>query len=137
MGRLVAREAIILGPRQGRTYDMGQLRAVFKADGDETANAYCISTWWMEPGFEGVGVHSHAENDEVFFVIDGSPTLQVGQDWLTCEAGTVVIVPATVRHDFRNRSEKTAGLLNFFIPGGFEPNMPGIVTWFTKDCPKE
>jgi hypothetical protein len=33
-------------------------------------------------------------------------------------------------HDFRNSGDQPAKLLNVFIPGGFERNMPGIVKWF-------
>lgn len=30
-------------------------------------------------------------------------------------------------HDFENRTDKKTGFLNFFIPRGFEWNMPVIV----------
>ena len=36
-------------------------------------------------------------------------------------------------HDFANRSGSKMGLLNFFIPGGFERNMPSIVKWFENN----
>jgi hypothetical protein len=41
-----------------------------------------------------------------------------------------VRIPAGVTHDFENRTDERMGLLNFFIPGGFEKNMPMIVDWF-------
>jgi mannose-6-phosphate isomerase-like protein (cupin superfamily) len=124
------RRPIVLGPEQGRTYDMGGLKAVFKADGEETGDGYAVSEWWMEPGFEGVGAHSHDANDEVFVVIEGAPSVLVGEEWLDLQPGAFVRVPATVIHDFRNGTDKRAGLLNVFIPGGFEPSMPSIAEWF-------
>jgi len=36
-------------------------------------------------------------------------------------------------HDFQNRSDARAGLLNVFLPGGFETNMPAIVDRFAKN----
>jgi hypothetical protein len=36
------------------------MRAVFRADGGETADTYSISEWWLEPGTPGPGPHSHA-----------------------------------------------------------------------------
>ena len=36
------REPVILGPGEGRAYPMGRIRALFKADGDETGKAYSI-----------------------------------------------------------------------------------------------
>jgi len=43
------RVGIFLPPGEGRTYPMGRISAVFKADGDETQRAYSISEWWLEP----------------------------------------------------------------------------------------
>ena len=44
---------IFLQPNEGRSYAMGQINAVFKADGAETENRYSISEWWLEPHTEG------------------------------------------------------------------------------------
>ena len=40
---------IFLRPGEGRSYPMGRISAVFKADGDETRKGYSISEWWLEP----------------------------------------------------------------------------------------
>ena len=36
-------------------------------------------------------------------------------------------------HDFENRTDERVGLLNVFLPGGFEENMPAIVKWFADN----
>jgi hypothetical protein len=51
--------ALVLLPGEGRSYPMGRISAVFKADGDETAKRYSISEWWLEPNTQGPGAHSH------------------------------------------------------------------------------
>jgi len=33
-------------------------------------------------------------------------------------------------HDFENKTDQRAALLNIYIPGGFEKQMPAIVEWF-------
>jgi mannose-6-phosphate isomerase-like protein (cupin superfamily) len=124
--------AILLGPDTGRTYALGRMRAVFKADGAETGDRYSISEWWLDPHTTGPGAHLHEANDEVFYVIEGSPSLLVGDDWVTVSRGSFIRIPAGIEHDFENRSSERAGLLNFFIPGGFEKNMPAIVEWFRQ-----
>jgi hypothetical protein len=43
-----------------------------------------------------------------------------------------MLVPAGVMHDFENRHDQRAGLLNIYIPGGFEQDMPAIVEWFKE-----
>jgi quercetin dioxygenase-like cupin family protein len=128
-----ARKPIVLTPGAGRQYPMGRISAVFKADGDETASAYSISEWWLEANTKGPGAHSHPE-DDVFYVIEGTMSLLVGTEWIAAPAGTFVLVPGGVTHDFENRSDKRAGALNF-SPSVFEPEMEGIAQWFAQHPP--
>jgi hypothetical protein len=43
------RKPVILGPGEGRSYPMGRIAALFKADDVETESRYSISEWWLEP----------------------------------------------------------------------------------------
>jgi mannose-6-phosphate isomerase-like protein (cupin superfamily) len=108
---------------------MGPVRAVFKADGAETRGQYSISEWWLEPHTRGPGEHEH-EEDDVFFVLEGTMSFFVGGTWLDAPRGSLVIAPAGTPHDFENRTAKRAGALNVSIPGDFEPHMAGIAAWF-------
>jgi len=126
------RRPVQLAPGEGRGYDMGRIKAVFKADGAETAGRYSISEWWLEPNTTGPGAHSHPE-DDVFYVIDGTMTLQVGDRWIDAPKGAFVLVPGGITHDFQNRGAERAGVLNFSAPGTFEEHMPAIVEWFTDN----
>lgn len=113
---------------------MGRIAAVFKADGAETAERYSISEWWLEPHTQGPGAHSHPE-DDVFYVIEGTMSFLVDGKWLDAPRGSFVLVPGGAAHDFENRSEARAGVLNLSIPGNFEQHMPGIVEWFAEHPP--
>jgi mannose-6-phosphate isomerase-like protein (cupin superfamily) len=123
------RAPVVLGPDGGRRYDMGRIAAVFKADGAETAGGYSISEWRLDPHTTGPGAHTHAE-DDVFYVIAGTMSVLVGDRWVDAPKGAFVLVPGGVTHDFENRSDARAGILNFSHPGDFEQHMPGIVEWF-------
>jgi mannose-6-phosphate isomerase-like protein (cupin superfamily) len=127
------RKPIVLPPGAGRSYPMGRISAVFKADETETANAYSISEWWLEPNCTGPGPHSHPE-DDVFFILEGTMSVFLGDHWIDAPAGTFVLIPGGVTHDFQNRSDKRAGLLDF-TNGVFEPEMPGISQWFIENPP--
>jgi mannose-6-phosphate isomerase-like protein (cupin superfamily) len=113
---------------------MGRIQAVFKADGpQETADQYSISEWWLDPHSTGPGPHSH-EEDDVFYVIEGTMSVLVGDEWIDAEPGSFVLVPGGVTHDFENRSDKRAGVLNF-SDGPFEGHMAGIAAWFREHPP--
>jgi mannose-6-phosphate isomerase-like protein (cupin superfamily) len=130
------RVGIFLPPGEGRSYPMGRIRAVFKADGDETKNGYSISEWWLEANTQGPGAHSHAE-DDIFYVIEGTMSLLMGDRWINASKGSFVLVPGGVMHDFENRSPSRAAVLNFSIPGDFEKEMSAIARWFTENPPKD
>lgn len=123
-------DVIFLPPGEGREYRAGPMHAVFKADGTETSNGYCVSEWWLEPGDDGPGPHSHEENVELFYVIDGTMSFLAGDRWIDAPRGSFLRIPAGVTHAFSNRSDQRAGALNVFMPGGFEQMMPRIVGWF-------
>ena len=120
-------EVIFLPPGAGRAYEAGPMRAVFKADGAETNDRYCVSEWWLEAGQPGPGPHAHAANEELFYVLEGTMSFLVGADRVDAARGSFLRIPAGTTHDFANRGTVRAGVLNVFIPGGFETTMPRIV----------
>jgi len=126
-----AREPVILEPGEGRAYAGGRVDAVFKADGAETQSRYSISEWWLEPRTRGPGAHKHPE-DDVFYVIEGTMSMLVGERWTDAAKGSFVLVPGGVMHDFENRTDARAGMLNVSVPGAFEAEMPDIAAWFAQ-----
>lgn len=127
------KEIIILQKGEGKIYPCGTMTAIFKADEKETAEKYSVSEWWLEPNSDGPGAHKHEENDEVFYVLEGTASFLVGDRWISADKGTFLRIPAKTMHDFKNKTDKKSGILNFFIPGGFERNMPTIVKWFEEN----
>jgi mannose-6-phosphate isomerase-like protein (cupin superfamily) len=119
-------EPIILAPGAGRTYDLGAMRGVFKADGPETGDRYCVSEWSVEPGRPGPGPHHHDANEELFLVTEGTMSFLLGDRWIDAPAGTFIRIPAGMTHDFANRGDVRATAFNVFIPGGFEA---GFAAW--------
>lgn len=130
-GNTGGRRPVILGPGEGRVYAMGPLSAVFKADGAESAHRYAISEWWLEPHTKGPGPHSHPD-DDVFFILAGTMSVMVDTEWTEAEAGSFVLVPGDVVHNFENRTSERAGMLNISAPGDFELKMPAIAQWFRE-----
>jgi mannose-6-phosphate isomerase-like protein (cupin superfamily) len=123
---LTGADVIFLLPGAGRSYEMGPMHSVFKADGGETEDAYCVSEWFLEPGQPGPGPHSHDANVELFYVIEGTMSFLAGRKWIDAPRGSFLRIPAGTPHDFTNRGDVRAGVLNVFIPGGFETMMPRL-----------
>jgi len=126
----VSTTSIVLPPGGGRAYDLGPMRGVFKADGPETEDRYCVSEWAVEPGRSGPGPHHHEANEEVFLVTGGDDVVPRCRELGRGPGGTFLRIPAGVIHDFENRSDERAVAFNVFIPGGFEAPFRA---WFETD----
>jgi quercetin dioxygenase-like cupin family protein len=126
-------KSILVEPEGGRHYDMRSMRARFLADEDETAARYSISEWWLAPRSDGPGAHSHAEHDDIFYVLAGAVSFLIGENWTVVETGGFVRVGRGTVHDYRNDTDGPARILNIYIPGGFERDMPAIVDWFSRN----
>ena len=128
------RKPLIVRPGQGRKYDMGRMRAVFLADGGETAGRYSIFEWWLEPRTRGPGTHSHPE-DHIFYVLAGTLSLLVEGERTDAPRGSYILIPGGVPHDFENHGAEECGFITINAPAGFEQKMPGIVEWFAENPP--
>ena len=128
----MSRKPTIIEPGQGRTYPMGRMQAIFKADGDETLEAYSVSEWWLDPNTAGPPLHHHPE-DHVFYVIAGVMSLCLDGTWHSASAGTYVLIPGGTSHTFENRGDVRSGLISFNSPGGFERDAQPIADWFAEN----
>jgi len=135
MSQKTSSSVVVLLPGEGRSYPMGRISSIFKADRKETGEKYSVSEWWLEPNTKGPGIHSHPE-DDLFYVIEGVMSVYVDGRWIPSSKGSFLLIPGGVEHDFENRSDSRAGILNFKIPGDFEEEMPGIVEWFKENPPE-
>ena len=128
-------EPLVSHPAEGRDYKLGaqqNVDVVFKADGEEVANKYAITEWWIDAGGPGLDPHVHEDNDELIYVLEGPVDVLVGEDWTALEKGGLVIIPAKTKHAFRNTSSSRVGLLNVFLNGSYEAMMPQIQMMFAK-----
>lgn len=128
-------QPIVSHPTDGRVYKLGasdakRVEVTFKADGAEVANKYSITEWWMEKDSPGVNAHIHETNDELIYVLEGTASVLLGEDWVQMEKGGLVVIPAGTRHGFRNDSNQRVAVLNIFLAGAYEAMMPQIQAMF-------
>ncbi len=123
------REVLVVRPGEGREYDMGRMRAVFFADGEETANRYSISEWSLDAQTQGPGAHSHPD-DHIFYVLEGTLSLLIDGERAEAPSRSYVLIPGGVSHDFDNRGGETCRFISINVPAGFEKMMPQLVQYF-------
>jgi quercetin dioxygenase-like cupin family protein len=70
-------------------------------------------------GFPGPSLHHH-DFDELFYVLDGELTFQLGDEVFTRRAGEFAFAPRGAHHTFANHSGAEARTLIVCTPAGFE-----------------
>lgn len=107
---------------------MGPNTLVLKATSAETAGGFFLSESTIAPGFPGPPPHVHERLTDMFYVLEGTLTLRVGDEEVEAGPGTFACFPPGTTHTFSNRSDEPARFLNFNIPGGWEDYMRELVS---------
>ena len=109
-----ARPAVVLGPGEGRSIDLGSFAMVLKATGDDTGAAFSLLEAAEPPGF-GPPMHIHHDADEAFYVLAGEYIIFIEDRELLCPTGSFVYIPTGTRHGFRVGSVPSRKL-NLYTP---------------------
>ena len=84
-----------------------------------TRGEYCAFEVITAPG-EGVPLHVHSREDEVYYIIEGAYEIQCGGRTFRAEPGAVAVLPRGIPHCFQNPGKALSRALTLFIPGGFD-----------------
>jgi quercetin dioxygenase-like cupin family protein len=111
---------IVLGPEEGATIEGpagGPL--TFKVRGAQTGGVLTALENVIAPG-DGPPLHTHAAEDEAWYVIAGELRFQLGDEHAAAPAGSFVFVPRRTPHCFVNAGSEPARILVLFTPSGME-----------------
>ena len=105
--------------REGRSYwGPGDLYT-FLVTGEESEGAYFSMLAIVPPG-GGPPLHTHAFEDETFYVLEGTPTFRLRDERILAGPGDFVNVPRGILHCFRNLSDAPVEMILTFTPAGIE-----------------
>jgi quercetin dioxygenase-like cupin family protein len=109
-----------IGPGEGETVQGpagGPL--TFKARGEQTNGALTLFENVIAPG-DGPPLHTHAGEDESWYVLEGVLRFRLGDEVASAPAGSFVFVPRRTPHCFQNVGEGPARIIVMFTPSGME-----------------
>ena len=116
-------DAIVLRPGEGESYPVGDSRLDIKAGSEGTAGTFYCGEVLLEPGYPGPPPHVHERLHDMFYVLEGTLAMRLGDERLEAAAGTFVCVPPGTVHTFSNPGGTPVRFLNFNTPGGWERYM--------------
>jgi mannose-6-phosphate isomerase-like protein (cupin superfamily) len=109
----------------------------FLLTGEESGGSY-FSMYAVVPPLGGPPPHIHLNEDETFYVLEGSPTFRLGDERIVAGPGDFVNVPKGVLHCFRNFSDEPMRMILTFTPAGIEKFFEETLERaydLTQDCP--
>lgn len=90
------------------------------ATGEETGGRFALVE---EVGRKGASanspLHMHTREEESFYIIDGTVTFYVGDEVIHATAGSFIVLPRNIPHQFTLESDHVR-MLNLCVPAGFE-----------------
>ena len=73
----------------------------------------------------GAQAEAHEKSDQVLFMVEGELTGEVDDERPKLKKGDVIIIPAGVKHRFRNRAERPATTFNVYSPPAYPEGTKG------------
>lgn len=105
---------------QARALMTGALGAYLLADGEQTGGGVSFVVHTLAPRALGSPVHTHRNEDEWSYILDGVVGVEIADETFEAEAEDVVLKPRGVPHAFWNAGDQPARLLEVITPAGFE-----------------
>ncbi len=93
---------------------------VLHATGATTDGRLCLMEQVTLPPGLASPYHTHLNEDEAFYVLDGNVRFICGDKWLSAGPGTWVYGPREIPHGFKVVGPEPARMLLMCMPAGFE-----------------
>lgn len=110
-----AERAVVVRPGEGRR--VGNVEFLARSADTPRFNLGVIT---MQPHRDGPGSHTHADEDDAFYILEGELTFVVEGEEVAAGPGTFVLVPPGVDHSFANRGDAVVRMINVHAPAGFD-----------------
>ncbi len=89
----------------------------------------------VTPAGWGPPRHIHSREDEIFYILEGTYELHVGDVRRTVSAGASAILPRHLPHGFRNVASTPSRLLSVITPGGLEEYFLAVAKYSPPPSP--
>ncbi len=110
----------VLLPDRSQSFQLGGTGVIFKLKGEQTNGRVSLVEHTVAPGVLAAPLHTHRDEDEISYILEGDLTFLVGNRIIHAIAGTIVVKPRGAPHTFWNAGATPARLLEIITPAGFE-----------------
>lgn len=115
----------------------GVLETIFKVTGEQTGGTVAVAEHVLQPKQLGAPFHTHHREHEISYVLEGTITVQIGDEIFDADPRTTVLKPKGVRHAFWNSCDERARFVEVFSPAGFEHYFEELEPLIPADGPPD
>jgi quercetin dioxygenase-like cupin family protein len=126
---------IVLSPNEGERVQFGGLGVRFMIGGEQSGGNFALVEHPIEPRALAAPLHTHRNEDEYTYVLEGEIGVQVGEEVCIARPGDLVFKPRGVPHAFWNAGETLARALEIISPAGFERYFAEMAALFSPAHP--
>ena len=113
----------------------GPLGAIEALPNSATAGRLSVVVHPLEARALGSPMHTHNDEDEYSFVLEGVVGVQIGDAVYQAGPGDMVCKPRGVPHAFWNPTDEPSRLLEIIMPGGFADYFRGLSEMYAAGPP--
>jgi len=110
----VDQEKVLVGPDEGAR--LPALDIVHKVTARDSGGSLVVDEWGLPPG-QTIPPHTHANEDECSFVLQGELTCYVGGRVVVAAKNSYVVKPRGVAHAFHNAGSEAVRVMEILTPG--------------------
>lgn len=111
-------EPFALEADAGELLRFGEVQILVRASAESTGGAF--SLFEEVPPLVDTPLHVHANDDELFYILEGEHVIQVGERELHAGPGGVVFAPRGIPHAQRRVEPGVGRLMAMTTPGGLD-----------------
>jgi quercetin dioxygenase-like cupin family protein len=104
---------------------MPGLEVEFEIPGDATGGVFAVLEFTLAP-HRLVPPHTHVDEDELSYVLEGEVGFRVGDMITVASPGTYVQKPRGIPHTFWNPTDRTARVMELLLPGSAAEGFRGV-----------
>ena len=105
---------------EGQTHNALGVTLTFKTVGTDSGGQWLTMEYTAPPQFSGPPPHVHKVTTEIFYVLEGTLTMQVNGQTIHLGAGGMAYVPPGTVHTFANQTDAPTKFLGIASPSGLE-----------------
>jgi quercetin dioxygenase-like cupin family protein len=113
-------EALARMPGEGESISMMNVALTYKVVGAQSGGQWLVLEYSAPPHFAGPPPHVHKVTTEIFYILTGELTVQIGKQTTRLTSGGLAFVPPGMIHAFSNQSDTPARILLVASPAGLE-----------------